>query len=80
MDSSFTESEKSLLEQSHEAYLAATEEKKQAIRQADCLNGMIVTDSESDNLDDYLPWNVSDPSIQKLVTRKRNPFIAGLVI
>ena len=60
--------------------LMVLEEQKQAIRQADCLNGMIVTDSESDNLDDYLPWNASDQSTQKLVTRKHNPFIAELVI
>ena len=70
MDSPFTESEKSLLEQSHKAYLASIEEQKQAIRQADCLNGMIVTDSESDDPDDYLPCNVSNQSTQKLVAKK----------
>ena len=61
---------KSLLEQSHKAYLASVEEQKQATRHADSLNGMIDTDSESDNPDDYLPCNVSDQSKQKLVTKE----------
>ena len=52
-----TEQEKTLLEQSHNAYLASVEEQKQANRQADCLNGMVVTDSETDDPNDYLHSN-----------------------
>lgn len=65
-----SQNQRKFLEQSHKAYLASVEEQKQATGHADSLNGMIVTDSESDNPDDYLPFNVSDQSKQKLVTKK----------
>lgn len=45
-----TNQEKTLLKQSHSAYLASVQEQKHANRQAECLNRMIVTDSETDDL------------------------------
>ncbi len=46
MASGRSEGEKKLLEQSHQAYLADKESRILADRQAESLNGMIVTDSE----------------------------------
>ena len=65
----WTNGEMTLLEQSHSAYLASIEEQKHANRQAECLNGMIVTDSETDDPDDYLHSNFST---ERVIAKKKN--------
>lgn len=65
----WTNGEMTLLEQSHSAYLASIEEQKHANRQAECLNGMIVTDSETDDPGDYLHSNFST---ERVIPKNKN--------
>ena len=68
--SNYSDAEKRLLEQSHQAYLADIASEKLAIRQADCLNGMIVTDSEDEDPDEYLQLNISSERAHALIEKK----------
>ena len=53
MEASISERDKALLEQSYQAYKCDTNRRSLADRQANALNGLIVTDSESEDPDKY---------------------------
>ena len=63
--------EKRLPEQSHEAYLADRETQQLAARQAEALNGMVVSDSESEDPDAYLDLDMASERAHVLVMKWR---------
>ena len=64
------EAEKTLT-QSHDAYLADIEARQLVNRQAEALNGMIVTDSENEDPDEYLQLDLASEHAQEIIERKR---------
>lgn len=71
LSSPLSETEKKLIEQSHNAHLSIAESQRQSDRQAEHLNGMIVSDSESDNPDDYIHLNMDSVKAQALIAKKK---------
>ena len=65
-----SEEEKRLLEQSHQAFLADISSRQLADRQAEALNGMIVTDSENEDPDQFLQLDLSSVHVHDIVARK----------
>ena len=63
------EVEKTLLTQSHDAYLADIEARQLVNRQAEALNGMIVTDSEKEDPDEYLQLDLASEHAQEIIEK-----------
>ena len=64
--------EKGLIEQSHQAFVADLNARQLANRQAEALNGNIVSDSESEDPDAYLGLkDLSSDRAQALIAAKR---------
>ena len=68
--SAHSDEEKALLRQSHEAFIADVGAQRSEDRQADALNGMIVTDSEPDDPDDYLQLDLSSQKATEVIERR----------
>lgn len=64
--------EKTLLEQSYHAYYNDSNRRCLADREANALNGLIVTDSESEDPDHYVgSCDLADPKTQAFILKKR---------
>lgn len=70
--SSFTwsEDERRLI-QSHDAYLSIVKSQQQYDWQVESPNGMIVSDSESDDPDDYVDLDMASKKAQVLIVKKK---------
>ena len=72
VSSHFSEHELRLLQQSHAAYLHSEKyEAPQQVREAAALNGDIVSESDSDNPDDYLPGGEAAVVLKKKIAAIR---------
>ena len=60
-----------LIEQSHDAYLASATEDYTQQRVQNAINGDIVTDSESDNPNNYMELDPKTKRGQLIITKKR---------
>ncbi len=72
-DESLCDKDKTVLEQSHRAFKLDMSRQDLVNREADALNGLIVTDSDSDDPDNYL--DLQDFACDKaktLIAKKRN--------
>ena len=72
MASDLSDNEKQLIEQSHRAFNLDYHNSHSGEREANALNGLVVTDSESDDPDVYLEiHDLSGAKAQALITKKR---------
>ena len=72
MEASIDEKDKALLEQSHQAYMCDINRRRLVDREANALNGFIVTDSESEDPDQYLDLHsIASEKAQSLIAAKK---------
>ena len=71
MKSDFDDSDKSLIEQSYQAFKCDLPRRKLVDREAQALDGFIVTDSESEDPDQYLELDITSERAKALITKKR---------
>ncbi len=71
MKYTFDDSDKSLLEQSYQAFKCDLPRQNIVNREVNALDGLIVTDSESDDPDQYLKLDITSERAKALITKKR---------
>ena len=72
MDADFIDKDKALLEQSYQAFKCDCNRRHLVDREADALNGLIVTDSESEDPDQYIDLHdITRERAKSLIAMKR---------